>query len=234
MFSKKRGLFRGLSLIFLICILPGCTSTDEFHIKDLAKTNIDVVSDVHLKEATALLKALTRKLYKRNPNQLHKVNGYGVEYRISQIFNCPADAEGPDELKKKNGTEAVLLGFDPEFEGDRVFAMMYGLYTMIHQSYNSKCELFMLDYLDQQNLYNSARNIEIFVWRLKNRHKPDGSTFLLTNSLDRLQPNLSYERLFGKLISVQDTMAKIIATRTGRTINQVVRAAGMTFLPIGI
>lgn len=223
-----------LFLLLAVWFAQGCSSSDDFHISDLAKTNIDVVADIHLKETTVLLKNLTRKLYKKNPNELKKADGLIVEDRIAQIFICPAAPAGPKELEYKNGTDAILLGFEPKFEGDRVFAMMYGLYTMIHKSYNSRCELFMLDYLDQQSLYNSARNIEIFVWRLKNRHKPDGSLFLLTNSVDSHQPNLSYERIFGKLIALQDIMAKTIATRTDRTINQVVRMAGMTFLPIGI
>ncbi len=188
---------------------------------------------MHLEEATALLKTLTRKLYKKNPSELKKAQGQSVDMRINQIFTCPS-LNRHQELNYKKGTDAILLGFEPDFEGDRVFAMMYGLYTMIHASYNNKCELFMLDYLDGQNLYNSARNIEIFVWRLNNRHNGDGTVFLLTNSLNDNHPNLSYERTFGKLISLQDTMAKIISTRTGRTIKEVVRMAGMAFLPIGI
>ena len=155
-------------------MLSGCSSYDNFHIKDLAKTDIDVVSEIHMNQVNALLKTLTEKLYKRNPNELKKIKGQTVHTRINQIFSCKADTETVyKELKFKNGTDAVLLGFDPDFEGDRVFAMMYGLYTMIHKSYNDKCELFMFDYLNEQNLYNSARNIEIFVWRLKTmKHYP--------------------------------------------------------------
>ena len=111
---------------------------------------------------------------------------------------------------------------------------MFGLYTMIHKSYNSKCELFLLDYLNEQNLYNSARNIEILVWRLKTRHKENGDLLILTNSIDGDLQNLSYERIFGKLISLQDTMALIISKRSGRTIKEVARFATMAFLPIGI
>jgi len=105
---------------------------------------------------------------------------------------------------------------------------------MIHKSYNSKCELFMLDYLNEQNLYNSARNIEILVWRLKMRKKDNGRVIILTNSFEGEIKNLSYERLFGKLISLQDTMAQIVSDRTGRVINQAVQMVGMAFLPIGL
>lgn len=105
---------------------------------------------------------------------------------------------------------------------------------MLHRAYSSKCELYLLDYLNAQDLYNSARNIEILVWRLNSRHKEDGSVFLLTNEIDGDTVNLSYERIFGKLISLQDTMAKIVATRNGRIIKEVIQTVGMAFLPIGI
>ena len=180
-----------------------------------------------------LLKQLTEKLYKKNPAEINKQPGQTIETRIEQIFACPV-LRSLDELDNKSGTDAILLGFEPDFKGDRVFAIMFGLYSMIHTSYNGKCELFMLDYLDQQNLYNSARNIEILVWRLKTRKKPDGSPFLLTNAINGDIQNLSYERIFGKLIVLQDTMALVVSKRTGRFIKEAVHMAGMAFLPIGI
>ncbi|CCK81154.1 hypothetical protein [Desulfobacula toluolica] len=180
-----------------------------------------------------LLKALTEKLYKKNPSELQKIEGRTIESSIDRIFKCPS-YEKHKELDFKDSTDAILLGFEPEFKGDRIFAMMYGLYTMIHKSYNNKCELFMLDYLNEQNLYNSARNIEIFVWRLKTRHMTNGRLVILTNSFEDDVKNLSYERIFGKLISLQDTMALIVAGRSGRVIKEVIQIAGMTFFPISI
>jgi hypothetical protein len=219
----------------LVCIflLSGCVRSSDFHIKNFAKTDIDVVSEIHMNQAISLLKTLTQKLYKRNPFELQKVKGRTIDSRLQQIFQCPALEKHP-ELDFKDSTDAILLGLEPEFKGDRIFALMVGLYTMIHKSYNSKCELFMLDYLNEQTLYNSARNIEIFIWRLKNRYTDNGRLFVLTNSLDGEVENLSYERIFAKLISLQDTMALIVATRTGRMIKEAVQIAGMAFLPIGI
>ncbi len=220
-------------LISTLLVVFGCSQSDNFHIKDFAKTNIDKVAEIHLEQVTTLLKQLTVKLYKKNPYELQKAAGQTIESRLAQIFICPSSADYA-ELQFKEGTDAILLGFDPEFEGDRVFALMTGLYTMIHQSYSGKCEFFVLDTLNEQGLYNSARNIEILVWRLKTRLNPDGSPIVLTNSIDGPNSNLSYERLFGKLISLQDTMAQIISNRTGRMIKEVVQIAGMAFLPIGL
>ena len=219
--------------LFWVFLLSGCTAASDFKIKNLAKTNIDIISELHMNQAISLLKTLTKKLYKKNPGELQKVLGQTIESRLEQIFICPVEKKYA-ELDFKGSTDAILLGFEPEFKGDRVFAIMVGLYTMIHKSYNSKCELFMLDYLNEQNLYNSARNIEILVWRLKMRKNGDGRVIILTNSFDGEIKNLSYERLFGKLISLQDTMAQIVSDRTGRVINQAVQMVGMAFLPIGL
>ena len=186
-----------------------------------------------MNQVNSLLKNLTVKLYKKNPNELQKVQGQTIESRLNQIFICPVDKKYK-ELDFKDSTDAILMGFEPGYKGDRIFALMYGLYTMIHKSYDSKCELFMLDYLNAQDLYNSARNIEVFVWRLKTRRKDNGRLFILTNSFEGKVKNLSYERIFGKLISLQDTMAQVISNRTGRIIKEVVQITGMAFLPIGI
>ncbi|WP_291466565.1 hypothetical protein [Desulfobacula sp.] len=221
-------------LTFLcIFLLSGCSTSSEFHIENLAKTDIDDVSEIHMHQVVTLLRTLTVKLYKKNPYELQKVQEQTIDSRLNQIFICPVDKKYK-ELEFKEGRDAILLGFEPEFEGDRVFALMVGLYTMIHTSYNQKCELFMLDYLNAQNLYNSARNIEILVWRLNTRKNNDGRLFILTNSLKGEVKNLTYERLFGKLISLQDTMALIVSDRTGRIIKKMAQIAGMAFLPIGI
>ena len=192
-----------------------------------------MVADIHIKQVTTLLKTLTDKLYKMNPAELEKNPGATIESQIDRIFHCPPLTDPPD-LEEKSSTDAILLGFEEQYTGDRVFAMMYGLYTMILKSYSDNCELYLLDFLDEQRLYNSARNIEIFVWRIKNRVLPDGSLFLETNQVDGPIKNMSFERLFGKLISLQDTMAVIVSTQSGRLITKAIHtAATMTFLPMG-
>lgn len=220
-------------LVFCSVIFSGCSGSTGFTIKDIAKTNIDKVSEIHLQASTDYIKNLTTKLYKRNPSELRKLPGETIESRLEAIFQCPVTG-GYEELEYKTGTEAMLLGFDTSYNGDRVFAVMYGLYTMVLHSYNNKCELYLLDTLSEQGLYNSARNIEILAWRLSNKRKEDGSLFLLTNSMDTTVTNLSYERLFGKLIATQDSMAVIVSGQTGRMIKEVVQFAGMAFLPIPI
>ena len=91
----------------------------------------------------------------------------------------------------------------------------------------------MLDDLEPQKLYNSARNNEITVWRLSQYRQANGELILISNELDGKVKNLSFERLFGELISLQDTLAVIIAEKSRRTIKNVIqRLASAVFLPI--
>ena len=47
--------------------------------------------------------------------------------------------------------------------------------------------------------------------------------------------NLSFERLFGKLIANQDIISKSIASQEGRAIQKVAKSiASAIFLPIGL
>ena len=223
----------GLWLLLLLCTLPACSSSQN-HLTKLAKTDIDMVADIHIRQAEELLRRLAGKLYRRNPRELHKVPGMSTEVRLSQLFDSDRSLLFP-ELDNQRGIEAMLLAFDQDYTGDRVFALLVGLVSMVHSAYGNNAEFFMFDSLDPQNLYNSARNIEILVWRLKTRTGPDGRPLLLTNSLPDEAENLSFERLFGKLISLQDMMSAVAAQKWDRTVNFVVqRAATATFLPIGL
>ncbi len=111
-------------------------------------------------------------------------------------------------------------------------AMMAGVNGMIRHAYGYKEEFFMFDQLDQQKLYESARNVEILVWRLAHSGGASGP-LLLTNSLPGERTNLSFERLFGKLISSQDMMAGVVALKNERLINRTAQnVAALVFFPL--
>ena len=232
--GPARYKFFSCLLVLSALALSSCSSSSHrFELEDVAKSDVNQIMEIHLRRATELIEKLAVKMYKRNPAELAKTKDSSIKARVETIVACPSP-EGHEELGFRKGTEAILLGFDREFEGDRVFAVMYGLYSMILKSYDNKCEFFFLDYLDQQKLYNSARNIEILVWRLKTRVDEQGKPLVLTNCTSGPVINISFERIFGKLISLQDTLAEIVSDRTNRTIKKVVHFTGMSFLPVGL
>nr|WP_320191748.1 hypothetical protein [uncultured Desulfobacter sp.] len=232
---KQRTFLKWVTSIVLVSISllsAGCVSS-RFSVETLAKSDVNMVSDIYIDQTLTLLKTLTQKLYKMNPGELAKTPGATIESRISAIFKCPAPPPEP-ALTGRRSTQAMLAGLESDYKGDRVYAVMYGLFTMLHMAFNNKCHLFMLDFLSSQNFYNSARNIEILVWRLKNRRASTGELCLITNTWKGDIPNLSFERIFGKLIILSDTMALIMAERGDRFVKQAVHIAGMSFLPVGL
>lgn len=225
----KRDLRVSVVLI-LSSIMIGCGG--GFRISDLAKGDIDFVADAHYRQTQALLRTLCIKLYRRNPAELAKGGATHVDQRLEQLFFSAGPVRLAD-LGYAQGTEALTLALDPEFRGDRVLALMAGLVGMYRNAYDYRAEFFMFDQLDERKLYQSARNTEILLWRLKASALANGRPLVLTNSLPGEPRNLSFERLFGKLIALQDMMAEIVSQQNDRLINKVTQnVASMVFFPL--
>ena len=202
-------------------------------ISQLAKSDIDNVIEIHINESHRLLKELMSKLYKRNPRELKKSPYKIADENIVRLFDLKHTWDFP-ELEGTHDIESIRLVFNDEYEGDRVFAFVSGLMSMIMKSYNYKSKFYIIDSVDPQKLYNCARNIEIAMWKLSNDYDSTGKLFLISNSLsdDKIR-NLSYERLFGKLIATQDNMAIILANKKQRGIKKIIQnMATAVFLPI--
>ncbi|MDX1375459.1 MAG: hypothetical protein R3357_07860 [Burkholderiales bacterium] len=208
-------------------------SPREFQASDLAKTDIDSAVEIFLQESLASARLLTEKLYRRNPREWRRGGHASLDAAVSRAFDAKFAWHFP-ELGNARGTDALQLAFQPEFGGDRVFALGVGLGSMIMQAYGNRTEFFALDQLDPQKLYNAARNIEVVAWKLATARGAGGQTLLLSNEIapDGLQ-NLSFEREFGKLIAYQDSLARVIAERTNRSIRFVLQGAAIkVFLPL--
>ena len=232
-------------LILLICLSlaacsgkpiqrkDGTSSQRPLSIAGIAKGDIDDVTEVSQRETIALLRKLTEKLYKRNPSELQKNSAATMETAVAKIFD-PVNHWHLSPRRKLDWQASINNAFTEDFAGDRIEALMNGLLTMVMATYNHKTEIYILDSLDPQSLYNGARNIEIAVWRLSNAKKANGDLMLLTNGIDpNGVANLSFEREFGKLIATQDLIARIIEDKTNRAIRfSVVNAASLVFLPI--
>jgi hypothetical protein len=229
---KNKDFFTVLLCLALL-LLAGCNSAAQkdapvqgqsFDITDLAKSDVDMVAEVHLGRALMHLEALTEKLYRRNPKEWRdKGRQPSVEIAVARIFGD----ERPDaflELKGQRSIQAMRLAFDETYGGDRVLALMEGLRGMLLDSYNGKQAFYLLDELDPQRLHNAARNVEIAAWKLSNDRDSDGQLYLLSNEMGAVN-NLSFERLFGKVIALQDSMARIVADATNRRIKNVIQSA---------
>ena len=228
--------------IFLLVLFSGACSREskpdqdpaetEFSAQSLAKGDIDNVLDIYVHEVRQLLRELMVKLYKRNPKQLKKSPFNDIDKNVSRVFDKHHDWSFK-QLDYKESVDAIKMTFDDTYHGDRVFSFIVGLSSMLMASYGDRTDFYMLDDVDAQALYNSARNIEIAVWKLSNNRDKHGELFLYSNSLPGEETYLSYERLFGKLIANQDTIAIIMQSKNKRLIKKVFqKMATAVFLPI--
>ncbi len=228
--------------VFLFVLVSGGCSREikpdqdpverEFSVQSLAKGDIDNVLDIHVHEVRQLLRELMVKFYKRNPKELKKSPFNDIDKNVSRVFDKHHDWSFK-QLGYKEGIDAIKMTFDNHYLGDRVFSFIVGLSSMLMASYGDKTDFYMLDKVEGQMLYNSARNIEIAVWKLSNNKNEQGDLFLYSNSLPNEAAYLSYERLFGKLIAIQDTMAIIMESKNKRLIKKVFQnMATAAFLPL--
>jgi len=219
---------RFLITLILILSLAACS---EYEVKNLAKSDIDMVADEFIGESRSLVLELMLKLYKRNPNQLRKIPGLTVEGRMAQLKVSRRELDF-EELRGKQGIDAMNLAFDPAFRGDRVFALTVGLGSMLRQAYGFKPEMFMFDTLNGPALRTSARNVEILSWKLRNSRQANGKFFLISHEYRGVVDNLSFERLFGKLIVMQDIMSRIAGDADDRAVTTAVHTVGRVFIPL--
>jgi hypothetical protein len=210
----------------------GTSSARNFAISNLAKSEVDMLTEINQREMLKSLKLLTEKLYRRNPQEYRKSGFENAEVAAARIFEHVSKwAESP--LAQMNWEDNFKLTFLEGYGGDRVYTYMSALTAMLMASYNNKTEFFLLDELSAQKLYNSARNIEAAVWKLSSAKLSTGAKFLISNSIEGDVQNLSFEREFGKLIAQQDLLALLVEDKSNRSINRVFQnTVPFVFLPI--
>lgn len=231
--------------IIVLCVsLFGCmpisqqskvaaSDPDDDGVSYLAKSDIGEVIEYHQRAVIRDLKKLMLKLYRRNPKGRHDKAVRSIEESVDLVFS-QAHNKGYPQWGQLKGTDIVRIALDASYQGsDRVLPFIVGLRKMLMASYDNHTEFYFLTSIDQQKLYNSARNIETSAWMLAEHHDINGQILLLSDSLENEKRNLSYQRLIGRMIATQDNLAEIIANKTGRLIKTVVvKAASMIFLPI--
>ncbi|MDP2811983.1 MAG: hypothetical protein Q8O34_17725 [Rhodocyclaceae bacterium] len=237
----------GAAAVVMLLLLAGCAhdkgrsagnsvgnSVASFDPKQIGKSDIDRVADVHRREIFASVRVLAEKLYRRNPREWKKGGHAGIEAALDRLLD-PRTGWRLPETGGRRGTDAILLALRDDFGGDRVAVFIAGTGAMLNAAFEEKTEFFMLDDLDPQKLYNSARNLEIAAWKLANARDASGALLLLSNEMAQgPQPaNLSFEREFGKMIGNLDLLSRLIADKGHRTIARVVQSlATAVFLPV--
>ena len=224
-----------MNKILIIISIILLTSCQNNILKNIAKTDIDIITEIQVVIAKSHIEDLIIKLYKLNPVYIKKNQNFNS---VSQVILDIFKEVNIDEIDKtgQENIDLILKGFDKNFTGDRIYYICKGLYGMINASYNYKNKFYLTDpKIDAQKIMNTAINIETLVWRLSNE-KNDGVLLIKTNNIEKNKINLSFERLFGKLINNQENMARIISSQQGRMLQKAAKGivSKVLFLPIGI
>ena len=111
-------------------------------------------------------------------------------------------------------------------------ALVVGLGSMLREAYGYQPEMFLPDQLSPEVLMTSARNVEVLLWKLKNSRKPNGEHYLITHEYQGVVDNLSFERLFGEIIVLQEMMASIAGDSGDRAVTGAVHAMSKVFIPL--
>ncbi|MDG2048221.1 MAG: hypothetical protein P8J79_13500 [Halioglobus sp.] len=199
----------------------------------MAKSDIDLVTDQFITKTREDVSELMVMLYNRNPEQLAKNPGMTIEGRLAQLKVHRYKLQFL-ELEYNQGINAMNLAFSSAFTGDRVFALIVGLGSMLRQAYAYQPEVFFSDQLEAEVLLTSAQNVEMLVWKLKNSRKPNGDHYIITYEKWGVVDNLSFERLFGEIIVLQEMMAGIVSDSDNRTVTGAVYAVSKVFIPLPI
>ena len=211
---------------------------DRSTANQLAKADFDRMADVELAENTQSLRNLMLKLYKRNPHELAKSTADNAEKMTEWVYEGALQHHWQfKEIGNKQGTDAIFLAFDANYQNDRVLPFIIGLQTMLAKAHGNKTDFYLTDKIEPQNIYNVARNIEIAAWKLSTARDIEGNLYLLTNEINyqdsiHKEQNLSFEREFGKMIGRTDLYAIALAEKSQRLISRMVQSiATAVFLP---
>ena len=229
---------RWLAILLAVAAAMACTtqlgkdgrSTSAVDVRYLAKTEVDRIAETNRSEVVAGLLLIADKLYKRNPKEWKK-NAVSREAALDKLKN--RHYRNWPELNGQREGAAAALAFTEGYSGDRVAALVFGLLSMVDAAFEHKEDFYILDSLNEIKLYNSARNMDIAVWKLGHDRNLAGEPYLLANELDPANRNVSFEREFGRLMGLLDFMAKIVADRNGRNLSRLTQSVvGTIFLPV--
>ena len=199
-------------------------------VKNLAKSDTAFFVEAVRSELDQSLGLLLVKLYRRNPVQLPM--NTTIEVRVEQLKAARLNLQ---EFDSRKPDQLVRMAFHPDFTGDRVYAFVAGLQSMVNHAFDHRREFLLLDDLPTaQFIYNSARNIETAAYLLRTKRTTDGKPYLYADGIQDQILNASYSQLMGEMIGLQDALSTALANKDQRTLNAVARgAASIIFLPVG-
>jgi hypothetical protein len=220
------------------CVQPQATGTarpasQEMSLEQFAQTDFNRTVSIAMRDNLESLSRLLEKLYRRNPTEWRKTGAPDLGTALAQGRKAIQEGRPPPELAGLRDIEILSVALDPNYRGDRAGAFVAGMASTIINAHDGKTNIYAMDVLNAQHVYNAARNIEIAAWLLASKRLPDGRPLLLTNEISEAGANLSFEREFGQLIGRLDLIANLLDENLRRVgINYMQGLLFFNFLPV--
>jgi hypothetical protein len=211
----------------------GTPKGESMSADQLTQTDFNRTVTLAMRDNLASLYTLLDKLYRRNPREWRKSGLPDQASAVARVKNMIEQRAAPSGLLGLHDIQILAVALDPNFQGDRVAAFIYGLADTIIAAHDGKTRFHVADILDGQRIYNAARNVEAAAWLLASRRTPQGEPLLLANEMSPSAVNLSFEREFGAIIGRLDLIANLLTENARRVgINYAQGLLFFNFLPV--
>ncbi len=190
---------------------------EGFEVQQLLQSDANRAANLAMRDNLESLSLLLDKLYKRNPKEWKKTGATTKEGAHKMVMAAIVQNQPLTGLNQDKSVAALSLALSPNFSGDRAGAMVYGIGSMLMESYGGKDHLNLLNGLNPQKLANASWNIEVAAWMLNNRSDVKGQPLLIANEISPKGRNLSFEREFGRMIGRLELLAQMNNENLRRT-----------------
>jgi hypothetical protein len=206
--------------------------TEAMSADQLGQTDFNRTVTLEVRDNLASLYLLLDKLYQRNPREWRKTSP-DRKSAVDRVRRAIENRMPPGDLASLRDIQILGVALDPNYQGDRCAAFIFGLADTIITAHNGKTRLYAADILDGQRVYNAARNVEAAAWMLSHKRDAYGQPLLLADEKTAEVINLSFEREFGAIIGRLDLIASLLGENTRRIgINYAQGLLFFNFLPV--
>lgn len=192
--------------------LAACASTERaepYANHEWLQSSANRVANLALRDNLTSVRRVQLSLYRRNPREWRKWAG-SAEDATRRTWEAVEQESALPGLSGTSGIDAVRLALDPQpkpYEGDRVAALVVGWASMLKQANGGTWAQTMLDGVDAENSYRTARNFEISLWLIGSRTAADGQPLLLSTEISERGRNLLVDRELSKVVARLDLLA---------------------------
>jgi hypothetical protein len=230
----------GASVALCACVSPQAPAKDgraphseTMSADQFGQTDFNRTVTLEMRDNLNSLYSLADKLYRRNPREWHKSGMADQAAALIRLHRLIDNNMPPAGLGGLRDIQVLAVSLDPNYDGDRVTAFIFGLADTIITAHNGKTRFYVSDMLDGQRVYNAARNVEAAAWLLASRRSKTGEPLLLANEIGPNAVNLSFEREFGAVIGRLDLIANLLGENSRRVgINYAQGLLFFNFLPV--